>query len=110
MENHFRKITDIATLGELTSRSYKAPVVIFKHSTTCSISAVAYGEMERVAGDVELVEVQNVAELSREIETRTGIEHQSPQVIILRNGKAVWHASHWKIKTESVDQAARENA
>ena len=110
MENHFSRIDGKEVFDDLMVRSNQEPVVIFKHSTTCSISTVAYSEMERVAGQVALVEVQSGRELSREIEARTGIEHESPQVIILRNGKAVWHASHWKIKTESVEQAARENA
>ena len=110
MENHFSRIAGKQALDDLINRSNQEPVVIFKHSTTCPLSAAAYSEMERVPGQVCLVEVQNGQELSREIEARTGIEHQSPQVIILRNGKAVWHASHWKIKTESVEQAARENA
>ena len=110
MENHFVRVSDIKALEELTARSKEAPVVIFKHSSTCAISATAYGEMARVTGDVALVEVQSARTLSREIEARTGIEHESPQVIILRNGKAVWHASHWKIKADAVEQAARENA
>jgi bacillithiol system protein YtxJ len=110
MENHFVRVSDPTVLAELTARSNETPIVIFKHSTTCQISSAAYSEMTRVLGDVALVEVQHARELSREIEVRTGIEHKSPQVIILRNGQAVWHASHWKIKAEAVEQAVLEAA
>jgi bacillithiol system protein YtxJ len=108
MENHFVKVRDLNALEDLTTRSNEAPVVIFKHSTTCSISAAAYSEMTRVAGDVALVEVQSARDVSGAIETRTGVEHASPQVIVLRNGKPVWHASHWRISAEAVDEAVSE--
>jgi bacillithiol system protein YtxJ len=110
MENHFVRVSDPKVLAELTARSNETPVVIFKHSTTCPLSSAAYSEMTRVPTDVALVEVQRARELSREIEARTGIEHESPQVIILRNGQAVWHASHRKIKAEAVEQAVRDAA
>ncbi len=110
LENHFETVSDIEALEGLSARSNEAPVLIFKHSTTCGISAIAYGEMARVQSVVALVEVQSAPEVSREIESRTGIEHESPQVIILRNGKAVWHVSHSKIKADALERAARENA
>jgi bacillithiol system protein YtxJ len=110
LENHFLTVSDIETLEGLSARSNETPVVIFKHSATCGISSIAYREMARVQGVVALVDVQSARGVSREIEARTGIEHESPQVIILRNGKAVWHASHSRIKADAVEQAARENA
>jgi bacillithiol system protein YtxJ len=59
-------------------------------------------------GEVALVEIQAARELSREIENRTGIRHESPQVIILRDGQVVWNASHWKIDRRTVADAVRE--
>ena len=82
--------------------------MVFKHSTTCPISAAAYQEMAQFDGEVALVEVQSARALSREIENRTGLAHESPQVIILRNGKVVWSASHWKVKADAVAEAVRE--
>ena len=66
MENHFIKVTGAEQFTDLLSRSQKQPIVIFKHSTTCPISAAAYNEMEQLAGEVVLVEVQRARELSRE--------------------------------------------
>lgn len=107
MENHFSRIDSKEVLDDLMVRSNQEPVVIFKHSATCGISTIAYAQMSRVPAEVALVELQHARELSREIEARTGVAHESPQVIILRNGEAVWHASHGQIKTEVVEQAVR---
>lgn len=109
MGNHFKRIANKEALDELMLRSNKEPVAVFKHSTTCPISASAYREMEGYPGEVALIEVQRAGDLSSEIGERTGIPHESPQVIILRNGKAVWHASHWKVTSHAVEQAMREN-
>lgn len=110
MENHFKKITSREALDELVARSNKEPVALFKHSTTCPISASAYREMADFPGEVALIEVQRARDLSAEVGARTGIEHESPQVIILRNGNAVWHASHWGITSQALEQAMRDNA
>ena len=109
MKNNFVKITDSQSFEKLLKDSNEQPVVIFKHSTTCPISSAAYREMEGYPGEIALVEVQSARDLSREIGMRTGVKHESPQVIILRNGKAVWHASHWKITGEAVERAVRDN-
>lgn len=58
MENHFIKVTDIKAFEEMADRSKERPVVIFKHSLTCPISAAAYAQMAEFAGEVALVEVQ----------------------------------------------------
>jgi bacillithiol system protein YtxJ len=108
MENHFVKITDINAFQGLIERSKERPVVIFKHSLTCPVSAGAYDQMAEFAGEVALVEVQQARELSREIENRLGLAHESPQVIVLRNGQVVWNASHFKITADAVTEAVRE--
>ncbi|MEP6568300.1 MAG: bacillithiol system redox-active protein YtxJ [Acidobacteriota bacterium] len=107
MENHFVKVTDPKALDELASRSKERPVVIFKHSLTCPISAAAYEQMAEVKDEVALVEVQRARELSTEIEDRLGVAHESPQVIVLRNGEVTWSASHFKITADAVEEALR---
>jgi bacillithiol system protein YtxJ len=109
MENHFNRITSTQAFDELISRSDNEPVAVFKHSTACPVSSGAYQEMARFPGEIALIEIQTARDVSREVGIRTGIEHESPQVIILRNGKAVWHASHWKITAQAVEKAMRDN-
>lgn len=108
MEGKFVKITDNESLEKLTARSQEHPVVIFKHSLTCPISASAYSQMEQFDGEVALVEVQRARALSTEIENRLGLAHESPQVIVLRGGQVVWNASHFKITARAVAEAVRE--
>ena len=109
MDNHFFTISNSESFDELLRRSNERPVIIFKHSIACPISAAAYREMARVE-DVALVEVQNARQLSNEIERRTGISHESPQVLVIRNGKVVWEATHWQVKASQVSEAVRANA
>jgi bacillithiol system protein YtxJ len=112
-QTNFAPVTDAGALDELVARSHETPVVLFKHSTTCPISARAHHQMAKlpadVAGQISLVVVQRARELSRRVAEQTGIRHESPQAIILRNGQAVWSASHFDITAEAVEQAVREN-
>lgn len=108
MGNHFVRITDTKSFEELTERSKERPVVIFKHSLTCPISAAAYERMEKFSGEVALVEVQHSRELSTEIETRLGVMHESPQVIVVSKGQVAWNASHFQITAEAVAEAVRD--
>ena len=108
MENHFVRITETTSLDEMTERSKERAVVLFKHSLTCPISSRAYDQMAEFPGDVALIEVQRARELSREVEKRLGVAHESPQVIVLRNGQVVWNASHFDITADAVSAAVRE--
>ena len=110
MGKNFFRIDDRTTLDNLISDSKQKTVLVFKHSNACPISARAYREMEKLDGQVNLIEIQAVPELSREVESMTGVRHESPQVILLRDGKAVWNASHFDVNAVSVSQALKSNA
>jgi bacillithiol system protein YtxJ len=105
MEKKFQRLADTKALDNLLDNSKRRPVVIFKHSNSCPISAAAYREMQQLDNEVVLVEVQSAREVSRELADITGIRHESPQVIVLRNGKAVWNASHFGVKAREVAKA-----
>ena len=110
MGNNFVRITDTESFEELTDRSRERPIIIFKHSLTCPISSAAYEQMEEYGGEVALVEVQRASALSAEIETRLGVVHASPQVIVLSKGQVAWNASHFKITAAAVAEAVRDAA
>lgn len=59
--------------------------------------------------NINLLEVQTARELSREVENVTGVEHETPQVIVLRGGKAVWNASHFDVSAGAVTKALEAN-
>jgi bacillithiol system protein YtxJ len=99
-----RNIATEAELDELIEASKTAPVLLFKHSNTCSVSARASGQIDRFLSSehatpftAAVVVVQTARSLSDRIEERFGIRHESPQAIVLRDGKPVWSASHWDV-------------
>ena len=109
MGEQFVTVGDAGELEQLFARSHREPVLLFKHSTTCPISAAAYQQMLGVEREVALVVVQKARDLSREVETRTGVRHESPQALILRDGAAVWSASHWNVTADAVARALGEH-
>ena len=109
MGNKFFKIDNKETLDKLVTDSRTKPIVIFKHSNSCGISSAAYREMEKLEAPVNLLEVQSAREVSRELAAMTGIRHETPQVIVLKDGKAVWDASHFDVKAGAVREALESN-
>jgi len=110
MGNKFLKVKDKQALDELVKNSESKPVVIFKHSNARGISASIFKEMEQLGDQVNLVEVQSARDISRELANMTGIRHETPQVIVLRDGKAVWNASHFGIKAAEVKKAVESHS
>jgi bacillithiol system protein YtxJ len=110
MGNKFFKIDDRTTLENLMTASKQKPVIVFKHSNACSISARAYREMEKFDGQVNILEVQSAREISRELANLTGIRHETPQVIVFRDGKAVWNASHFDVTAGEVAKAVQSHS
>ena len=105
MAANFIDVVSIDDLNEIFAASANEPVVLFKHSSTCGISADLYDQMQRVDGDIYLIVVQDARDVSDAIADRTGIRHQSPQAFVIRDGKAVYHGSHYGIDTGQIDAA-----
>ena len=98
---------DYQTIIE-TSRT--TPVFIFKHSTICPMSSAAFREFTAfVASHPELpcwkVLVRENRHLSLSIAEKSGITHQSPQVIIYYLGKPIWDCSHGQITELTLDNS-----
>ena len=81
-------------------------MILFKHSNSCGISSGVFNEVSLVNGDINLIVVQNARNVSNLIAERTGIRHESPQAIVLKQGEPVYHASHYDITAEDLDSAA----
>ena len=99
----FIKVDSLDTLDRLFADSFERPVVLLKHSTTCGISSGVYREVSLVGSDVNLVVIQSHREISNEIASRTGIRHESPQAIVLIDGRPVYHASHYDIEAAHIE-------
>lgn len=110
MTNGFTEIKDIEALALFLAASNGAPAIIFKHSNNCGISSRAYSQMTGFGRPVGIVIVQSARAVSDEIERRSGIAHETPQLLIFRNGEVVWTASHGQIRSEAVAAALEEIA
>lgn len=108
MDTDFNAVPDAGALEELFARSNEGPVLIFKHSNECPISAQAYKQMKQYKGDVSIIVVQQARDVSQAVEQRTGVRHESPQALVLRGGQVVWTASHFDITAAAVESAMRE--
>lgn len=102
---NWNKLSDINQLDEIVKASADKPVLIFKHSTRCSISSSALDRVERSWKNEEVHGLQpyyldliKFRTISGAIEDKFGIEHQSPQALIIKNGDCVYHASHYDIR------------
>jgi bacillithiol system protein YtxJ len=81
--------------------------LLFLHDPYCPISSRAYEEVERVPGEVHIIDVASQSALGRMVQARTGIRHESPQAIVLRDGQPTWHASHGRIRLASLQEALK---
>lgn len=106
MPSDFPAVTTTHAVDELFERSKQAPVLVFKHDPYCPISAAAYREMTKVQGDIALVDVEHDKDVASTVTKRTGVKHESPQVIVLKDGRATWSASLWDITADAVRTAA----
>jgi bacillithiol system protein YtxJ len=97
-------------LTELDRLSKNKLMVIFKHSTSCPISKMAFKRFQKEADfDTEQVDLFYVGviddrEVSNAIASHYGVMHQSPQLIIIKEGDVIHHASHSAIVPSSVNR------
>lgn len=108
------EITSTDELSEALKATAEKPAFLFKHSTACPISAGAYRRVSEYvdqrgeAGDgaeFHLIKVIESRPVSTAVTEKLGIQHQSPQLILVEAGKAVWTTSHYNINAENIDKA-----
>lgn len=108
-----KELKSIQELEHALDESRERPVLLFKHSLTCPISSRAFNELQSYLGNADprisykLITVQTAREVSDEAALRLKLEHQSPQAILVRNGRELWNASHYEITASALDQAIR---
>jgi bacillithiol system protein YtxJ len=108
LANGFVELSDMESLDRFLAESNGSAALVFKHSNLCGISARAYAEMSRINVPIGLIIVQQARDVSNEIETRTGVAHETPQVFIIRDRQVLWTASHGQIKAEAIEAALLE--
>jgi bacillithiol system protein YtxJ len=105
-EMNWHPITEIEQLDSIKSASYKVPQVIFKHSTTCSISRMALDRFERATTpegvDFHYLDLLNYRTISTEIADFFQVYHESPQVLLIKNGECIYDESHYGIMMDEL--------
>ena len=95
----WNELTSIDQLELIATQSETQPVLIFKHSTRCSISRFALKQFEFEFDLHEVIlpyylDLLNYRDVSNEIANRFNVHHQSPQVMVLKNREVIYHESH----------------
>jgi bacillithiol system protein YtxJ len=101
-------------LKEIRDESQNSPVMIFKHSTTCSISAMALHRLDRKSSQVPglktyYLDLRAHRDISKLIETTFDVIHESPQILIIDKGRAVYHRSHGEIDPSGIKEFLASN-
>ena len=106
------RMTTIEDLDATLAKSNDAPIFIYKHSTQCPINARAAFRlreyMDKQGGALPRMHMVWVIEsrpVSNAIEERLGVKHESPQLLLVKNGKVLWNTSHEDITAENVQRA-----
>jgi bacillithiol system protein YtxJ len=104
---NWNELTDLGQLNEIIDLSNEKPVAIFKHSTRCSVSRMALKQFENEFNSSDKVtpyflDLIAHRDISNEIANRFGVTHQSPQLILIKEGKAIYNVSHSDIDAEEL--------
>jgi len=112
----YDEIHSPAALAEMMRLSRQQAVLFFKHSRTCGISHRAFREFEHYLQSPEsagvrncVIVVQTAREASNDLARLVGVEHESPQAILVRDGQAIWNDSHLALKSETLKAAVVQN-
>ena len=101
-----KRLKDPAQIDALLKESI---AVLFKHSTRCNISETAYSDVNAFEAanpriPVYLIDVIEDRSASQYVAEQVRVPHESPQVILLEEGRAVWHASHFDLAGEALQE------
>ncbi len=103
---NWNEITSIADWQSLIADSETTPQLVYKHSTRCSISSVAKSRLERSAipANVQFhyLDLIKYRSVSDQIAADTGVRHESPQVLLIVNGKCIYSETHMAINMEDI--------
>ncbi len=99
-------LTDEDQLQAIKTNSLTKPQVIFKHSTRCSISSMAKSRLERSAQpeeiDFHFLDLIRYRSISNKIVEEFKVYHESPQILLIKNGECIYDESHSGIDMKGI--------
>jgi bacillithiol system protein YtxJ len=103
-------LNDEQQLKEIIKNSHERPQVIFKHSTRCSISSVALQRLQKTSQpreiDFYLLDLIKYRAISSAIAEVFSVHHESPQVLLIRDGNCIYDESHLSISMNQILESA----
>jgi len=106
-------LTEKEQLADIKELSKNKPQLIFKHSTRCSISGVAKYRLEKSTPpeniDFYFLDLIRNREISNKIAEEFSVFHESPQVLLIKNGECVYDESHSGISMDEIKEQAAGN-
>ncbi len=111
MNKIWSNLTEESQIAEIIALSNSIPIYIFKHSTTCGISAQAKENLEISFKNTDkpfllyYLDLLKYRSISNEVASKLNVHHQSPQLILVHNGEVAFTTSHHKIKTNILEDS-----
>ena len=100
-------------IQEIIKKSHEKAQVIFKHSTRCSISSMAKGRLDRSSApeNVEFYYLDLIAfrDISNKVASDFDVHHESPQILLIKNGECVYDESHGSISMNEIEEQVTIN-
>lgn len=104
------QLTTTSQLTDIKEQSKNKPQLIFKHSSRCSISSVAKNRLERSTTpqnvDFYFLDLIRNRDISGKIAEDFSVFHESPQVLLIKNGACVYDESHSGINMDDIEEQA----
>lgn len=111
---NWNNLENLAQLENLKQESDEQFVLIFKHSRSCSTSRMSLDRLQRNWNPDEMqgvksyfLDLLSYREISNTIATTFGVQHESPQVIVIKNGKPIFNCSHFEIDYQQIKKALK---
>jgi bacillithiol system protein YtxJ len=111
MHPQLKTLHGLDELDRLIAASEERPLLLFKHSYTCGVSAEALDELVAHLNDqpadvqYAMVTVQTHRDVSNAVAKKLGVRHETPQALLIRDGRVVWSASHFRVTANAVVDA-----
>jgi bacillithiol system protein YtxJ len=103
-------LNSVEQIHEIQERSKEIPCLIFKHSTSCSISGLVkhrlenFWDLEDSQVEVYFLDLLRYRSISNQVAEDYGVWHESPQILLIRDGECVYHTSHLDISVHSLKE------
>jgi bacillithiol system protein YtxJ len=116
MHPALKALSGMDDLERALAATDERPLLLFKHSFTCGLSAEALDEIVAHLKDrcldasYAMVTVQTHREVSNAVARRLGVRHETPQALLIRDGRVVWSASHFRVTADAVRAALQQQS